>query len=227
MLPEVEEHLWLGELTEWWQHSAGLGKYPHSCLFSHVSKEVCVWHFRWSNNMKCYGIWGRVIKCSKITVTVCTVLILCIAIFFSERQAVENLGVVSQQLFLPLSQTASWEIVFRFHTTTQYPEYLQGRWHHHTLNPHTRLEWDLVSQCYWLCSWKVLWKHQAKASKQHQVLPLLCFFYSCSWLPGLPLLQLHLLSLGSTTFIPLSVFFISLYSDIAKKITPFKAVPLR
>lgn len=138
----------------------------------------------------------------------------------------ENLGVVSQQLFLPLSQTASWEIVFRCHTTTQYPEYLQGRWHHHTLNPHTRLEWDLVSQCYWLCSWKVLWKHQAKASKQHQVLPLLCFFY-CSWLPGLPLLQLHLLSLGSTTFIPLLVFFISLYSDIAKKITPFKAVLLR
>lgn len=41
----------------------------HSCLSHHVSKEVRVWHFTCSNNMKCCGIGNRVIKCSRSTVT--------------------------------------------------------------------------------------------------------------------------------------------------------------
>lgn len=56
--------------------------------------------------MECYDIRGRVIKCSKSTVTVyypCPLH----HFFFSERQRVGNLGVVSQLLFLPFSQTAS------------------------------------------------------------------------------------------------------------------------
>lgn len=108
------------------------------------------------------------------------------------------------------------------------PAYLRRWWHCPTLNPYTRLKWDLVSQCYCLCDWKVLWKHQAEASKHHQVLPLLRFFTPAADSPACPssnYISSFWVLLHSFLYCVIVVF-ISLYNDIGKKITPFKAVQL-